>query len=189
MGLDGRADPGRGRGDADLRYTGVRHLGAEPVRRVEHVDASNKKSWRGARQRRTFGPRDGAKPLAGDDAAKFGGREVGAASATTGSFSIHPSWARARGRVWAARGTLPGSLPIVATCSMRQPFLFLTVYAVRMSSPRARRLLDEASPSCPASSRWRPCRARAGQWRLLPTAIFAAWSIPAKGRAMDDRCT
>ncbi|MEC7421012.1 MAG: class I SAM-dependent rRNA methyltransferase, partial [Pseudomonadota bacterium] len=58
-------------------------------------------------------------------------------------------------------------------------FLFLTVYAVRMSSLALGGLLDEVFAGLPGKIEHGDLAVQEdGSGRLLPTAIFARWSNP-----------
>ena len=57
-------------------------------------------------------------------------------------------------------------------------FLFLTVYAVRMSSLALAGLLDEVFEGLPGRIEHGDLAVQEAAGRLLPTAIFARWSNP-----------
>ena len=83
------------------------------------------------------------------------------------------------GEVWRLEEHLPG---LVADCARLldgdSRFLFLTVYAVRMSSLAIAGLLDEALGHLPGVIEHGELAVREERegGRLLPTAIFARWS-------------
>ena len=114
-----------------------------------------------------------------DDAAKFAAREVRRGRRYDGIILDPPKFGRGPdGEVWRLEEGLPG---LVADCRRlldeRSRFLFLTVYAVRMSSLALAGLLDEMFAGLPGTIEHGDLAVRedvAG--RLLPTAIFARWS-------------
>jgi len=81
------------------------------------------------------------------------------------------------GEVWRLEDHLPG---LVADCRRlldeNSRFLFLTVYAVRMSSLAIAGLLAEALADLPGTIEHGDLAVREDEGgRLLPTAIFARW--------------
>ena len=77
-----------------------------------------------------------------------------------------------------------GLAPLIADCrrllDANSRFLFLTVYAVRMSSLSLAALLDEAFADAPGVVEHGDLGVREeGDGRVLPTAIFARWRNPA----------
>ena len=82
------------------------------------------------------------------------------------------------GEVWRLEDHLPS---LVADCRQlldeQSRFLFLTVYAVRMSALALAGLLDEALADLPGTIEFGDLavREQAPEGRLLPTAIFARW--------------
>ena len=83
------------------------------------------------------------------------------------------------GEVWRLEEGLPG---LVADCARlldgESRFLFLTVYAVRMSSLALAGLLDQALAHLPGTIEHGDLalREEGEGGRVLPTAIFARWS-------------
>ncbi len=162
-------------------YTGVGTLALSRFGRVTHVDAS-KKSVAQARDNAALSGLTAA-PIRWlvDDAAKFAAREVRRGRRYDGIILDPPKFGRGPdGEVWRLEEGLPG---LIADCRRlldeRSRFLFLTVYAVRMSSLALAGLLDEAFASLPGTIEHGDlaiCEEEAG--RLLPTAIFARWSNP-----------
>lgn len=162
-------------------YTGVGTLALSRYGRVTHVDAS-KKSVAQARENATLsGLADAPIRWLVDDAAKFTAREVRRGRRYDGIILDPPKFGRGPdGEVWRLEEGLPG---LVADCRRlldeRSRFLFLTVYAVRMSSLALAGLLDEMFAGLPGTIEHGDLAVRedvAG--RLLPTAIFARWSNP-----------
>ena len=127
-------------------YTGVGTLALSRFGRVTHVDAS-KKSVAQARENAALSGLANA-PIRWlvDDAAKFAAREVRREKRYDGIILDPPKFGRGPdGEVWRLEDGLPG---LVADCrrllDAGSRFLFLTVYAVRMSSLALAGLFDEA---------------------------------------------
>jgi 23S rRNA (cytosine1962-C5)-methyltransferase len=121
-----------------------------------------------------------------DDAAKFTAREVRRGRRYDGIILDPPKFGRGPdGEVWRLEEHLPG---LIADCAKLldkdSRFLFLTVYAVRMSSLAIAGLLEEALGHLPGQIEYGDLAVReegANEQRggrLLPTAIFARWSNP-----------
>jgi 23S rRNA (cytosine1962-C5)-methyltransferase len=163
-------------------YTGVGTLALSDHGRVTHVDAS-KKSVAQARENAALSGMEG-RPLRWlvDDAAKFAAREVRRGKRYDGIILDPPKFGRGPdGEVWRLEEGLP---PLIADCRRlldeSSRFLFLTVYAVRMSSLALAGLLAEHFADLPGTIEHGDLAVREeGQnARLLPTAIFARWSNP-----------
>ncbi len=163
-------------------YTGVGSLALSGHGKVTHVDAS-KKSVAQARENSALSGMDN-RPIRWltDDAAKFTAREVRRTRRYDGIILDPPKFGRGPdGEVWRLEEHLPG---LVTDCAQlldaSSRFLFLTVYAVRMSSLAIAGLLEEALGALPGTIEHGDLAVReegeAG--RLLPTAIFARWSNP-----------
>ena len=161
-------------------YTGVGTLALSAHGPVTHVDAS-KKSVAQARENAALSGMDG-RPVRWiiDDAAKFAAREVRRGKRYDGIILDPPKFGRGpEGEVWRLEEHLPG---LVADCrrllDAESRFLFLTVYAVRMSSLSLAGLLDEVFADLPGTIEHGDLAVREDgpQGRLLPTAIFARWS-------------
>ncbi|WP_299307961.1 class I SAM-dependent methyltransferase [uncultured Croceicoccus sp.] len=178
--LDGMADP------QTLNlfgYTGVGSLSLARRGRVTHVDAS-KKSVAQARENAALSAMED-RPVRWliDDAAKFAAREVRRERRYDGIILDPPKFGRGpNGEVWRIEDGLPG---LVADCRQlidgNSRFLFLTAYAVRMSSLSLAGLLAEHFGDLPGSIEHGDLAVReeggAGQaGRILPTAIYARWS-------------
>jgi len=161
-------------------YTGLGTLALSGHGRVTHVDAS-KKSVAQARENAALSGMEG-RPIRWltDDAAKFAAREVRRGRRYDGIILDPPKFGRGpEGEVWRLEEHLPG---LIADCARlldgQSRFLFLTVYAVRMSSLAIAGLLEEALSHLPGVIEHGDLAVReeAEGGRLLPTAIFARWS-------------
>lgn len=161
-------------------YTGVGTLAlAAGGARMVHVDAS-KKSVEAARGNAALsGMTD--KPIRWliEDAGKFVAREVRRGRRYDGIILDPPKWGRGpNGEVWKLEEGLPG---LIADCrrllDADSRFLFLTVYAVRLSAIAIGELVRQQFADLPG-------RVEAGELTVreeargleLPTAIFARWS-------------
>ena len=173
-----------GRGDAQTMnlfgYTGVGTLSLSQYGPVTHVDAS-KKSVAQARENAALSGM-AERPIRWiiDDAAKFAAREVRRGRRYDGIILDPPKFGRGpEGEVWRLEEHLA---PLVGDCrrllDADSRFLFLTVYAVRMSSLALAGLLDEVFADLPGRIEHGDLAVReTGEGgRLLPTAIFARWS-------------
>ncbi len=161
-------------------YTGVGTLSLSQYGPVTHVDAS-KKSVAQARENAALSDM-ADRPVRWiiDDAAKFTAREVRRGKRYDGIILDPPKFGRGpEGEVWRIEEHLA---PLVGDCRQLldadSSFLFLTVYAVRMSSLALAGLLDEVFAELPGKIEHGDLAVReAGpDGRLLPTAIFARWS-------------
>lgn len=173
-----------GRSDAQtlnlFGYTGVGTLALSEYGPVTHVDAS-KKSVAQARANAALSGME-QRPVRWiiDDAAKFTAREVRRGRRYDGIILDPPKFGRGpEGEVWRLEEHLPG---LVADCRQLldadSSFLFLTVYAVRMSSLAIAGLLDDVFADLPGRIEHGDLAVREeGEGgRLLPTAIFARWT-------------
>jgi 23S rRNA (cytosine1962-C5)-methyltransferase len=159
-------------------YTGVGTLALSEYGQVTHVDAS-KKSVAQARANAALSGLD-QRPIRWivDDAAKFTAREVRRGRRYDGIILDPPKFGRGpEGEVWRLEEHLPA---LVADCrkllDADSRFLFLTVYAVRMSSLAIGGLLAELFADLPGTIEHGDLAVREdGAGRLLPTAIFARW--------------
>ena len=167
-------------------YTGVGSLALSGAGRVTHVDAS-KKSVAQARENAALSGME-ERPIRWlvDDAAKFAAREVRRGNRYDGIILDPPKFGRGPGgETWRLEEGLP---PLIADCRKlldgESRFLFLTVYAVRMSSLALAGLLAEHFADLPGTIEHGDLAVReeaaegAQARRLLPTAIFARWSNP-----------
>ncbi len=167
-------------------YTGLGSLALSRHGKVTHVDAS-KKSVAQARDNAALSQMED-RPIRWlvDDAGKFTAREVRRQRRYDGIILDPPKFGRGPdGEVWRLEEHLPG---LIADCAKLldadSRFLFLTVYAVRMSSLAIAGLMQEALGALPGQIEHgdlavREERAKGEEVsRLLPTAIFARWSNP-----------
>ncbi|MGN3973732.1 class I SAM-dependent methyltransferase [Tsuneonella sp. SYSU-LHT278] len=163
-------------------YTGVGSLALSGCGTVAHVDAS-KKSVAQARENAALSQMED-RPIRWlvDDAAKFAAREVRRERRYDGIILDPPKFGRGpNGETWRIE---EGLAPLVADCrrllDADSRFLFLTVYAVRMSSLALGGLLAELFADLPGSIEHGDLAVREeGEGgRLLPTAIFARWANP-----------
>lgn len=173
-----------GRSDAQtlnlFGYTGVGTLALSQYGPVTHVDAS-KKSVAQARVNAALSAMED-RPVRWivDDAAKFTAREVRRGRRYDGIILDPPKFGRGpEGEVWRLEDHLPA---LVADCRQLldadSRFLFLTVYAVRLSSLALAGMLDDIFRDLPGRIEHGDLAVREEQpdGRLLPTAIFARWS-------------
>lgn len=163
-------------------YTGVGTLAlaAEGARMV-HVDAS-KKSVEAARDNaKLSGLAQAPVRWIVDDAAKFAAREVRRARRYDGVLLDPPKYGRGpEGEVWRLEEHLPA---LIADCRRlldeRSRFLFLTVYAVRMSALAIGEMLAQACAGLPGEVEAGELGVREeARGLVLPTAIWARWSSP-----------
>lgn len=167
-------------------YTGVGTLALSVHGPVTHVDAS-KKSVAHARENAALAGLE-ERPVRWlvDDAAKFAAREVRRGRRYDGIILDPPKFGRGPGgETWRLEENLPG---LLADCRQLldadSRFLFLTVYAVRMSSLALAGLMQELFAGLPGTIEHGDLAVRedavagASARRLLPTAIFARWSNP-----------
>jgi 23S rRNA (cytosine1962-C5)-methyltransferase len=161
-------------------YTGVGTLALSQCGPVTHVDASKKSVAQARENTALSGMEERPVRWLVDDAAKFAAREVRRGKRYDGIILDPPKFGRGPdGEVWRLEEGLPG---LIADCRNlldgESRFLFLTVYAVRMSSLALAGLLAEHFAGLPGTIEHGDLAVReegeAG--RLLPTAIFARWS-------------
>ncbi len=166
-------------------YTGVGTLALSQYGPVTHVDAS-KKSVAQARANAALSGME-ARPVRWivDDAGKFVAREVRRGKRYDGIILDPPKFGRGpEGEVWRLEEHLAG---LVEDCrrllDAESRFLFLTVYAVRLSSLAIAGLLDEAFADLPGVIEHGDLAVReeGSDGRLLPTAIFARWRNESPG--------
>lgn len=161
-------------------YTGLGTLALSQHGKVTHVDASKKSVAQARENAALSGMEDRPIRWLTDDAAKFTAREVRRGRRYDGIILDPPKFGRGpEGEVWRLEEHLPG---LVTDCARLldadSRFLFLTVYAVRMSSLAIAGLLEEALGALPGRIEHGDLAVREeGEGgRLLPTAIFARWS-------------
>ncbi len=160
-------------------YTGVGSLALSQYGPVTHVDASKKSVAQARENAALSGMTDRPIRWIIDDAAKFTAREVRRERRYDGIILDPPKFGRGpEGEVWRLEDHLPA---LIADCRQlldeSSRFLFLTVYAVRMSSLALAGLLDEVFADLPGRIEHGDLAVREEQTggRLLPTAIFARW--------------
>jgi 23S rRNA (cytosine1962-C5)-methyltransferase len=181
-------------------YTGVGTLALSQFGPVTHVDASKKSVAQARVNAALSGMADRPIRWLIDDAAKFAAREVRRGKRYDGIILDPPKFGRGpEGEVWRLEEHLPGLIADSrALLDERSRFLFLTVYAVRMSSLALAGLLAEVFADMPGIIEHgdlavseevlgpgSPAASHAREGRLLPTAIFARWHQP--GRDGADR--
>lgn len=161
-------------------YTGVGTLAlAARGARMVHVDAS-KKSVDAARANAALSNLSDA-PVRWiiEDAAKFAAREVRRGRRYHGILLDPPKYGRGpTGEVWRLEEDLPG---LIASCRAllgpESRFLFLTVYAVRMSALAIGEMVRQAFADLPGRVECGELGVREEARSLvLPTAIWARWS-------------
>ncbi|MES1985429.1 MAG: class I SAM-dependent methyltransferase [Pseudomonadota bacterium] len=162
-------------------YTGVGTLAmASAGAQMVHVDASKKSVSAGRANAELSGMAD--KPIRWivDDAAKFTAREVRRGRRYDGILLDPPKYGRGPdGEVWRLEEDLP---KLIADCRQLldadSRFLFLTVYAVRMSALALKELLNQAFSDLPGKVEAGELAVREEARGLaLPTAIWARWSL------------
>ncbi|KPF92195.1 SAM-dependent methyltransferase [Novosphingobium sp. AAP83] len=160
-------------------YTGVGTLSLSQYGPVTHVDASKKSVAQARVNAEQSGMADRPVRWIVDDAAKFAAREVRRTKRYDGIILDPPKFGRGPdGEVWRLEENLPN---LIADCAQLldadSRFLFLTVYAVRMSSLAIAGLLAEALKHLPGTIEHGDLsiREEGSHERLLPTAIFARW--------------
>lgn len=163
-------------------YTGVGSLALSRSGAVTHVDASKKSVAQARANAALSGMEDRPIRWLIDDAAKFTAREVRRGKRYDGIILDPPKFGRGPdGEVWRLEEHLPG---IIADCrkllDQDSRFLFLTVYAVRMSSLALAGLLAEHFAALPGRIEHGELAVseEGDATRLLPTAIFARWANP-----------
>ncbi len=161
-------------------YTGVGSLALSRFGRVTHVDASKKSLAQARHNAELSGMSERPIRWLVDDAAKFAAREVRRTSRYDGIILDPPKFGRGpNNETWRIEEGLP---PLIADCRRlldgESRFLFLTVYAVRMSSLALAGLLAEHLADLPGVIEHGDLaiREEGPRARLLPTAIFARWS-------------
>jgi 23S rRNA (cytosine1962-C5)-methyltransferase len=159
-------------------YTGVGTLALSAYGPVTHVDASKKSVAQARLNAELSGMADRPVRWIVDDAAKFAAREVRRGKRYDGIILDPPKFGRGpEGEVWRIEDHLPA---LMADCrkllDADSRFLFLTVYAVRMSSLAIAGLLAEHFADLPGTIEHGDLAVREDDTdRLLPTAIFARW--------------
>jgi 23S rRNA (cytosine1962-C5)-methyltransferase len=172
-------------GDADVLnlfgYTGVGTLVlSEAGARLVHVDASKKSVEQGKENARLSGLEDRPIRWIVDDASKFTAREVRRGRRYDGILLDPPKFGRGpTGEVWRLEEDLG---PLLADCrrllDQNSRFLVLTVYAVRMSALAIGELVRQTFRDLGGTVEMGEMAVREeARGLLLPTAIFARWSM------------
>lgn len=163
-------------------YTGVGTLALSAAGQVTHVDASKKSVGQARENAALSGAADRPIRWLIDDAAKFAAREVRRGRRYDGIILDPPKFGRGpTGETWRLEENLPA---LMADCrrllDADSRFLFLTVYAVRMSSLALAGLLAELFADLPGTIEHGDLAVKEDgpDGRLLPTAIFARWHNP-----------
>ena len=163
-------------------YTGVGSLALSAFGPVAHVDASKKSVAQARDNAALSGMEDRPIRWLVEDAAKFAAREVRRRRRYDGIILDPPKFGRGpKNETWRIE---EGLAPLLADCrallDSDSRFLFLTVYAVRMSSLSIGGLLAQLCETLPGTVEHGDlCVRESGEGgRLLPTAIFARWSNP-----------
>jgi 23S rRNA (cytosine1962-C5)-methyltransferase len=163
-------------------YTGVGSLALSDHGPVTHVDASKKSVAQARANAALTGMEQRPIRWLVDDAGKFTAREVRRGRRYDGIILDPPKFGRGPdGEVWRLEADLPA---LVADCrrllDADSRFLFLTVYAVRMSSLALAGLLHEVFADMPGRIEHGDLAiVETGEGgHFLPTAIFARWHNP-----------
>ncbi len=161
-------------------YTGVGTLAmATKGVRMVHVDASKKSVEAAKANAKLSGMADAPIRWMTDDAAKFVAREVRRGRRYDGILLDPPKYGRGpEGEVWRLEEDLP---KLIADCRKlldeNSRFLFLTVYAVRMSALAIGELLNQVFADLPGKVEVGELGVREeARGLVLPTAIWARWS-------------
>ncbi|RKE43717.1 MULTISPECIES: class I SAM-dependent methyltransferase [unclassified Sphingomonas] len=161
-------------------YTGVGTLAmATKGVRMVHVDASKKSVEAAKANAKLSGMADAPIRWMTDDAAKFVAREVRRGRRYDGILLDPPKYGRGpEGEVWRLEEDLP---KLIADCRKlldeNSRFLFLTVYAVRMSALAIGGLLNQVFADLPGKIEVGELGVREEvRGLVLPTAIWARWS-------------
>ncbi|QCB41431.1 class I SAM-dependent rRNA methyltransferase [Sphingomonas sp. PAMC26645] len=161
-------------------YTGVGTLAmATKGVRMVHVDASKKSVEAAKANAKLSSMADAPIRWMTDDAAKFVAREVRRGRRYDGILLDPPKYGRGpEGEVWRLEEDLP---KLIADCRKlldeNSRFLFLTVYAVRMSALAIGELLNQVFADLPGKIEVGELGVREeARGLVLPTAIWARWS-------------
>lgn len=162
-------------------YTGVGSLAlASAGASVTHVDASKKSVEAAKGNAKLSGMAD--KPIRWliDDATKFTAREVRRGKRYDGIILDPPKYGRGpEGEVWQLETDLAALIANVrALVDENSSFVFLTVYAIRMSALSIGELLRQSFADLPGTVECGELGVREeARGLVLPTAIWARWSV------------
>ena len=161
-------------------YTGVGTLAmAASGAKMVHVDASKKSVEAAKANAKLSGMADAPVRWIVDDAAKFVAREVRRGRRYDGILLDPPKYGRGpEGEVWRLEEDLP---KLIANCRQlldaESRFLFLTVYAVRMSALAIGEMLAQLFADLPGTVEAGELGVREeARGLVLPTAIWVRWS-------------
>lgn len=163
-------------------YTGVGTLALSAAgAQMVHVDASKKSVAQARDNAALSGMADKPVRWLVEDAGKFAAREVRRGRRYDGILLDPPKFGRGPGgETWRIELDLPS---LIADCRQlvdeASRFVFLTVYAVRMSPLALEALMQEHFGDLPGKvEAGELAVAEQGGRLLLPTALFARWSAP-----------
>lgn len=163
-------------------YTGVGTLALSAAgAQMVHVDASKKSVAQARDNAALSGMADRPIRWLIEDAAKFTAREVRRGRRYEGILLDPPKFGRGpNGETWRIEMDLPG---LIADCrhlvDAQSRFVFLTVYAVRMSPLALEALMQEYFGDLPGQvEAGELAVVEEGDRLMLPTALFARWSAP-----------
>ena len=145
----------------------------------DHVDASKKSVAEGKTNAALSGMEDLPIRWMIDDAGKFVAREVRRGRRYDGIILDPPKWGRGpNGEVWKLEEGLPGLIADTRKLlDAESRFLFLTVYAVRMSALAIGELVRQSFGDLGGKVEAGELTVREeARGLMLPTAIFARWS-------------
>ncbi len=161
-------------------YTGVGTCAmAASGAKMVHVDASKKSVEAAKANAKLSGMTDAPVRWIVDDAAKFVAREVRRGRRYDGILLDPPKYGRGpEGEIWRLEEDLP---KLIANCRQlldaESRFLFLTVYAVRMSALAIGEMLAQLFADLPGTVEAGELGVREeARGLVLPTAIWARWS-------------
>ena len=162
-------------------YTGMMSLAcAAAGAEVLHLDASPKSNGYGKDNQALSGLSDRPIRWIADDAMKFTAREIRRGNTYDAIILDPPKFGRGpKNETWRFEEDLPGLLANVRALLSDQPlFLIATAYAVRLSYlALAQALEDHLSGLGGIMERGEMALPQQGSDRLLPTALYARWSV------------
>lgn len=162
-------------------YTGLMSLAcAAAGAEVVHLDASPKSNGYGKANQALSGLDDRPIRWIADDAMKFVAREQRRGHAYDGMVLDPPKFGRGpKNETWQFDRDLAGLLDGVRALLSPEPlFVIATAYAVRLSHlALAQALADRLAPLGGRMETGEMALAQQGSGRLLPTALYARWSL------------